>query len=152
VRQSRAWVHRPETQLITRAELGQYAPRTGTPNLRGDWIPDALWKWARHQTFYREPAGQGRAGELVTSLPVTVMLGGGDCDDIAAAQATMAAALGVPAAIGRLHPDPTNPAIAHIVCGVASDWTGADPWWIVDPQMRKPPNAAQVPGVRWFQV
>lgn len=136
---------------MTRAELGPLAPPNGThgPDLSGSWVPGALWEWARGLTYYREPAGDGRAGELVASLPFVIMLGGGDCDDVAASVATMAKALGFPVAIGRLT---SGPRFAHIIAAMSQDWTGRGPWVIVDPQMDGLADPRDFPGVRWFPV
>lgn len=149
VRQARRWAHRPETQMIARSELGPYAPRSPGPDLRGGWVPDALWRWARTLTYYREPAGPGHGGELVASLPLVVLQRAGDCDDVASAQCAMAKALGLPTAVGRMF---TGQGTAHIVCGVGEDWAGGGRRLIVDPQMSSPVPAEALAGIRWFDV
>jgi hypothetical protein len=152
VKVARRWAHRPETQLITRAELAPYAPKGDGPELDGAWLPWALYRWARSLTFWREPAGPGKAGELVLALPWVVLVEGGDCDDIAAAVATMAAAVGTGAAVGRLFPT-ADPSQAHIVAAVRATWRDRGPWFVIDPQRAGGPSRAELwPGVRWFPV
>ena len=103
-------------------------------------------------THYREPAGPGLPGEVVQTLPLTIIAGGGDCDDIVTGQAAMAMMLGLPTWIGRLFLTPDY-SMAHVLCAVAPDWAGAPGRLIVDPDLtRNPLPARQLPGVRWVRV
>jgi len=152
VRMVRRWQHNPWVVLTTRAELSELRPRhlTQTEYQSGSWVPFALWSWARSLTFFREPAGKGLAGEVIQSLPITVAVGGGDCDDIATALGTMAGALGFPVAIGRLV---TRPGFAHVFCGVGRTWFDESLSWALDPEIQEGPvPAGSRVGTRWFHV
>jgi len=147
VRQVRRWSDNPWSRLLAIEALEPYAPPMR--EFSGRWIPAAIQSWARTLTFYREPAGADAPGELVASLPLTVALGGGDCDDLATAQATIALTLGLRARIGYLWTAPDY-AAAHIVCAVSPDWAGSPGWLIADPEVAEPADPGAWPGIRWF--
>lgn len=153
-RLARKWGGRTETALICRAELGPYAPRLGAPDLAGRWVPEALHRWGRGLTFWREPSGPGTAGELVLGLPWVLAHGGGDCDDLAAAQGALAAACGLEAAVGLVWPVRGDASRAHVVLAVTEGWNGGPRWVVVDPQQPTTSDARawQSLGVRWFRV
>jgi hypothetical protein len=117
----------------------------------GAWVPAAIQSWARTLTFYREPATADAPGEVVSSFPLTVALGGGDCDDLVTAQATIALTLGLRARVGYLWTAPGY-AAAHILCAVSPDWNGSPGWVLVDPELREPTDTQEIPGVRWLDA
>lgn len=137
----------PYNAVLTRRELTPYAP--GGREFEGSWIPWALQDWARDLVFYREPPGEGRPGEILQSLSVTLWAGGGDCDDVVIAQGTMAAILGLRVAVGRIWLGQWQ---AHLVCAVSPDWIASPGMVVVDPELGQPTDAGMFPGARWSVV
>ena len=82
---------------------------------------------------------------------MTVALGGGDCDDLVTAQATIALTLGLRARVGYLWTAPGY-ASAHVLCSVSPDWEGSPGWLIIDPEVRQPTDTRELPGVRWLDA
>lgn len=84
---------------------------------RGRWYQRALARWASTVAPMREPAA---VGELVQAPWRTIAYRMGDCDDLAAAVAALAAVVGLPAAVAVYD---TEPGFAHAVALVGDDWT-----------------------------
>jgi hypothetical protein len=136
------WRADPRTRILASACL---APFTQEPRENvGSWVPRALHEWTQTISHTREPAGDGAAGEIVQSPPLTVALGSGDCDDIAAAVGTFAAAYGHKVWIGYTRP---GPGFAHVIAAISTDsYRPSAPMVAIDPDQRigptHPPRAS----------
>lgn len=84
---------------------------------QGRWAQAAIAAWARTVAPLREPVD---VGELVAAPWRTIATRTGDCDDVAAAAAAMAAVVGLPAGVAVYD---TSPGFAHIVAVIGDDWT-----------------------------
>lgn len=102
-------------------------------------------------TFVREPAGIDHAGEVVLSPCLTIQFNAGDCDDFAAMMAAIFKTIGVRSRIGWL---PTGPGAAHILVAAQDGWYASNdsPYFIIDPNLKSPMNAARLNGVHWADV
>ena len=144
VRSARRWARDPLGVYLARQALAPYAPTSRDTS--GAWVPGALRAWASGLTYYREPPLNG---ELVYSLPYVIAANGGDCDDLTASQAAIAAAVGVPARVCVLWPRAGN--TAHVFCAVGPDWESSPTqrlaWRCVDPDLPDHPAPCGVAGV-----
>lgn len=143
-RVARRWAGQPRVVTLVRALLDPYSPVERDE--AGRWVPDAIWAWARTLTHWREP---GPHGEVIQALPWTVVLGGGDCDDVATAQATIAHTVGLPTWIARIW---TGPSYAHVVCVVGDNWAAPGARLNLDPSQELGPGRWLSTGARLVRV
>ena len=149
VRQVRRAIKQPETRKAIIEALRPFTRGTGHSDMNGDGIARPIFEMVKRITFYREPAGEQYAGEVVQSPTLTLELNGGDCDDIAVLVATAAAVFGCEAAIGWYSTDPAKN-MAHIVAAIRPGWYSPGDWVVIDPQQKNP--TAPPNGARWVRV
>jgi len=150
VRQTKRAYGMPETRTLMIEALRPYRRDIGHSDMNGDTLADSIYQLAKSITFYREPAGPNYPGEVVQSPSLTLLLNGGDCDDIAVLVATAARVFGCDAAIGW-YPTSKDGTQAHIVAAIRPGWYNArDEWVVIDPQQEKP--ASPHTGTRWQRV
>ena len=140
MRQVQRSLRKPQTRIAVMEALRPYTRGTGHKDMNGEHLPEAIAKLCSAITFYREPAGEQYAGEVVQSPTLTLAINGGDCDDIAVVAATCGAVFGCEAAIGFYE---TAPGSAHIVAAICGGWYYSTGWTVIDPQNKKPGDALQ---------
>lgn len=145
VNQIRRAIKKPATRIWMMKILKPYM-HSGHGDINGEELVFALHNMARSRTFYREPAGEKYAGEVVTTPEIAYSLGG-DCDDMAVLIGTGAAVFGCEVAIGRTMDTKGN---AHIVAAVRPGWYIEDDWVVIDPQKENPTEPSI--GSRWVGV
>lgn len=107
-----------DLRLWAQRALALYVPRSSFElDAQGRWYQRALGQWAQTVAVMREPAA---VGELVQAPWRTIAYRMGDCDDLAAAVAALAAVAGLPAAVATYD---VKPGFAHAVALVGDDWT-----------------------------
>lgn len=147
VKIARRWAANSRWRVLVIMALKQY--RHGR-DVSGAELPGAIQAWLQSCHHWREPTGPGFAGEVITSPPITVQLGGGDCDDVSCAAAAMARTFGLPAAIGWT----TRGHLGHVLAGVGRDWTDSDGpiLWALDPDLESPTPINEIQGVTWIRL
>ncbi len=116
-------LQRPDSRFWAQRAVAPYTP--DDPDDAGRWYGLALGRWAQSVAPLREPA---RYGEIVAAPWRTIAYRSGDCDDVAAAVAMMAAMVGMAAAIAVYA---TGPGTAHCVALISGTWgdDGAPSSW-----------------------
>jgi hypothetical protein len=151
VRQVRRAIKRPETRVAVIESLRPYRRGQGHEDMNGDELARPIHQMVRAITFYREPAGDEYAGEVVQSPTLTLAINGGDCDDLAVVAATAAAVFGCEAAIGWYDTDPAGRQ-AHIVAAIRPGWYRPGDWVVIDAQKKEPTDPKTLAGVSWLRV
>jgi hypothetical protein len=130
-------IDQPATVHLTRQILCHHLPPVW--DVTGRYAPQAIHEFLRHGLrFIREPHG-----EWVADLEYTCAVGGGDCDDLAVAAATIAKQTGIPTWICWRW---TGPSTAHMWAATGSSWLpqteSSTPTWHLDPFVAAPTTAA----------
>ena len=123
----------PVTVHLTRQILSTHLPPVW--DTTGRYAPQAIHEFLRHGLrFIREPGA-----EWVADLEYTCAVGGGDCDDLAVAAATVAKQTGMPTWICWRW---TGPASAHMWAATGNSWLPGEPdqhpGWHLDPFVNAP--------------
>lgn len=134
---ARLALKRPDTRLWAQRALRPHLPPAGEADADGRWYSAAIGQWAKTIATHREPAA---LGEIVTAPWRVIAYRIGDCDDLAAAAATIAAVAGIEAWIAVY---PTGPGTAHCVAVIGRDWNGSPPTYAIDHTGRTPFSAPQ---------
>jgi len=126
-------VDKPTTVHLARQVLCQHLPPVW--DITGRFVPAALHEFLRHGLrFIREPHA-----EWVADLEYTCSVGGGDCDDLAVAAATIAKQTGIPTWICWRW---TGTSMAHMWAATGPSWLpdapDAHPTWHLDPFLPSP--------------
>jgi hypothetical protein len=130
------------------ASISQDIPK----DKNGDWLVTAIDRAAKRWRFVREPAGADFPGEVIQSPALSIANGLiGDCDDWSAFACALARVFGLRCAVGYIH---TGPGHAHILPAIRPGWYDAPdrPFLIVDPDVKKPMDAALLNGAHWLEV
>ena len=151
VRQVQRAIKRPETRIAVIEALRPYRRGMGHEDMNGDTLASSIHQLVRGITFYREPAGEAFAGEVVQSPTLTLAINGGDCDDLAVVAATAAAVFGCDAAIGWYDIDPQAKQ-AHIVAAIRPGWYRPGEWIVIDAQQKEPTDPSSLSGASWLRV